>query len=104
MDDLKFGTRNKRGDYAPNEPLEGAPLLAWPPRPLKVLRWLPHYFLPWNALFFALGVALWFWATPARDTLATLNLQWMALLLARNAAIVLGTVEIQRELMSAATA
>ena len=89
MDDLKFGTRNKRGDYAPNEPLEGAPLLAWPPRPLKVLRWLPHYFLPWNALFFALGVALWFWATPARDTLATLNWQWMALLLARNAAIVL---------------
>ena len=45
MDDLKFGTRNKRGDYAPNEPLEGAPLLAWPPRPLKVLRWLPHYFV-----------------------------------------------------------
>ena len=37
----------------------------------------------------ALGGALWFWATPARETLATLNWQWVALLLARNACVVL---------------
>lgn len=50
MDDLKFGTRNKRGDYAPGGPLEVAPVLVWPPRPLKFLAWLPGYFLPWNAV------------------------------------------------------
>ena len=27
MDDLKFGTRNKRGDWAPNARLELAPYL-----------------------------------------------------------------------------
>ncbi len=58
-------------------------------QPLKLLRWLPHYFLSWNALFFALGAALWFWATPARETLTAWDWQWMALLLARNAALVL---------------
>lgn len=25
MDDLKYGTRNKRGDWAPNQPVETAP-------------------------------------------------------------------------------
>lgn len=89
MDDLKFGTRNKRGDYVPNAALHGAPLLRWPFQPLKVIRWLPHYFLPWNALFFAFGAALWFWATPPRETLITLDWRWMALLLLRNALIVL---------------
>lgn len=89
MDDLKFGTRDKRGDYRPNQRLEGAPLLAWPPRPLRVLAWLPHYFLPWNLLFFGIGAALWFWTTPARETLAELDWGWPLYLLARNAAIVL---------------
>ena len=31
MDDLQFGTRNKRGDWAPNGRLEIAPFWAWPP-------------------------------------------------------------------------
>jgi sterol desaturase/sphingolipid hydroxylase (fatty acid hydroxylase superfamily) len=89
MDDLRFGTRNKRGDYSPTAPLEGAPLFRWPVQPGRLIRWLPHYFLPWNALFLVLGTALWLWATPSRATLATLDWPWMAYLLARNAAIVL---------------
>ncbi len=34
MDDLQFGKRNKRGDWAPNEPAGTAPLFVFPPRPL----------------------------------------------------------------------
>lgn len=89
MDDLRFGTRNKRGDYSPNAPLEGAPLFRWPVQPGRLVRWLPHYFLPWNALFLALGTALWLWVTPSRSTLGTLDWPWMTYLLGRNAAIVL---------------
>jgi sterol desaturase/sphingolipid hydroxylase (fatty acid hydroxylase superfamily) len=88
MDDLQFGTRNKRGDYTPNEILTVAPLWSWPPRPLQVLSWLPSYFLPWNLVFFTLGAALWFFATPAKETLATLGWGWVLYLLARNAAMV----------------
>ena len=51
MDDLLFGTRNKRGDWAPNEPLTIAPLYVFPPRLGRLLKWLPGYFLPWNVVF-----------------------------------------------------
>jgi sterol desaturase/sphingolipid hydroxylase (fatty acid hydroxylase superfamily) len=88
MDDLKFGKRNKRGDYSPTAPLEVAPLFVWPPSPARLLRWLPNYFLPWNALFFVLAVIFWQFLTPSRDTLQVLGWQWIALILLRNAALV----------------
>jgi sterol desaturase/sphingolipid hydroxylase (fatty acid hydroxylase superfamily) len=88
MDDLKFGTRNKRGDYAPNDPLTIAPIFVWPPRPMAFLRWLPGYFLPWNALFLALGAIWWFWLTPAQQTMQTLSWGWILWLFARNCAAV----------------
>jgi sterol desaturase/sphingolipid hydroxylase (fatty acid hydroxylase superfamily) len=88
MDDLQFGTRNKRGDFAPKAALEPAPVFVWPPRPLRFLAWLPHYFLPWNAVFFALGAVMWFYLTPAKDTMQTLAWPWVTYILLRNAALV----------------
>ena len=88
MDDLNFGTRNKRGDWAPNKPVNPAPLLSFPPHPLAVLKWLPHYFLPWNALFFAIALAFYAWLTPDIETLKTLSVGWIAYLLIRNMVLV----------------
>ena len=88
MDDLKFGTRNKRGDYAPGTPLEVAPLVIWPPQPLKFLRWLPNYFLPWNLAFLGLAAVIWFFLTPSQETLQSLDWRWIAFILVRNAAMV----------------
>ena len=88
MDDLKFGTRNKRGDYTPNTALDVAPILIWPPQPMKFLRWLPHYILPWNALFMAIAVLIWAFLTPSRETLQTLDWHWIAFILVRNAILV----------------
>ena len=88
MDDLKFGVRNKRGDFTPSDPLEVGPILAWPPRPLKILRWLPSYFLPWNLLFFVLGLIMWAWLTPSKEALQTLDWHWITYLLIRNALLV----------------
>ena len=88
MDDLKFGSRNKRGDFTPKDRLEVAPVLIWPPQPLKFLAWLPHYFLPWNALFIGLGLVIWLWLTPSRATLQSLDWTWIAYLLVRNAVLV----------------
>ena len=89
MDDLKFGTRNKRGDFTPNAALTVSPLLVWPPRPMAVLRWLPGYFLPWNLAFFALGVLWWYWLTPAKATMQSLEWGWVLWIWARNSAAVL---------------
>lgn len=30
MDDLKFGKRNKRGDWAPDTPIQTSPLFSFP--------------------------------------------------------------------------
>src|SRR5262249_31519083 len=89
MDDLAFGTRSKRGNWRPNRAVQVGPLLDFPWSPLRVLRWLPGYFLPWNVVFLAVGAAFWFLLTPSRETLQTLNWGWALLLLVRNSALVL---------------
>ena len=88
MDDLKFGTRNKRGDWTPNEPLVHAPLFAFPPRPLALLKWLPHYFLPWNLLWLASAVAWWVWIVPEKSVMVSLHWGWVLWLFAVNAVAV----------------
>ena len=40
MDDLQFGKRNKRGDWAPNEPVQYAPLFRVPFDLKAFLKWL----------------------------------------------------------------
>ncbi|MGV8988715.1 MAG: hypothetical protein ACOH2H_20840 [Cypionkella sp.] len=66
--------------------MESAPLFVWPLRPLKLLSWLPHYFLPWNALFFAFGATIWFFATPTKAVLASFDWHWIVYLWLRNSA------------------
>ncbi|AZQ68161.1 sterol desaturase family protein [Silicimonas algicola] len=89
MDDTLSGTRNKRGEWKPNEPLSGvAPIYAMPPQPLRVLRWLPEYLLPWNLAFAVSGLAWWLFLTPPLETLETLDWRWILPMYAVNAAAV----------------
>jgi sterol desaturase/sphingolipid hydroxylase (fatty acid hydroxylase superfamily) len=85
MDDTRFGKRDKRGNWAPDAPVGHAPLFAFPPRPLALLRWLPQYFLPWNLLWAASAVAFWVWVVPQKERLQTLSFDWVLWLLAVNA-------------------
>lgn len=89
MDDLQFGKRNKRGDWAPDRPIETAPLFAFPPRLRAILHWLPHCFLPWNAIFAASALAYWTWVIPPVETMQRIGLDWVAWLYAVNALCVL---------------
>jgi sterol desaturase/sphingolipid hydroxylase (fatty acid hydroxylase superfamily) len=89
MDDLKFGTRDKRGNWRPNEALKPAPVFVWPWSLGTFLRWIPGYFLPWNLLFFAIATVFWFWMTPSQETLQTLNWDWVLYLFARNAVLII---------------
>ena len=73
MDDLAFGTRNKRGDWTPRETVKLPPLCAWPPRPVELLKWLPSYLFPWNAFHMATALAYWYWVVPDVDTMKTLS-------------------------------
>jgi sterol desaturase/sphingolipid hydroxylase (fatty acid hydroxylase superfamily) len=89
MDDTTYGTHNKRGDFTPNEPLTPAPIWAFPPRPLAVLKWLPGYFLPWNLLWAASAVAWWVWVVPEKAVMQNLAWGWVLWLFAVNAIAVL---------------
>jgi sterol desaturase/sphingolipid hydroxylase (fatty acid hydroxylase superfamily) len=64
MDDLAFGSRNKRGDWTPNEPAATAPLFIFPLKPLALLKWIPSYFLPFNLLFAASAYVWWAYLLP----------------------------------------
>ena len=97
MDDLKFGTRNKRGDWAPNATVELPPLCTWPPQPLALLKWLPDYLFPWNAFHMATALAYWYWVVPDVETMKTLSWGWALWLYAVNAAaifVMYGSIEL----------
>jgi sterol desaturase/sphingolipid hydroxylase (fatty acid hydroxylase superfamily) len=85
MDDLLYGKRNKRGDWAPNEPVDYAPLFTLPFSPKAFLMWLPHYLLPWNVLFALSAIAYWAWIIPPVETMQTLSWGWPLWLYAVNA-------------------
>jgi sterol desaturase/sphingolipid hydroxylase (fatty acid hydroxylase superfamily) len=77
MDDLAFGKRNKRGDWSPNEPTGTAPLFVFPPQPLKLLKWLPQYFFPYNVLFALSAWVWWRWVLPDAETMAIPAFGWI---------------------------
>lgn len=84
MDDLKYGRRDKRGDYHPNAPAATAPLFVFPPRPLALLKWLPSYFFPYNALFFISALVWWAWIVPDVEVMKTFAWGWTLRLLVIN--------------------
>lgn len=89
MDDLQFGKRNKRGDWAPDATLEAAPLWVRPLNMAKILRWLVGYVWPWNAFHMAITLAYWYLVVPDVATLKTMDWAWALRLYAVNAAAIL---------------
>ena len=90
MDDLLTGSRNKRGDWAPKAPADVAPIWNIPPTPMKVLKWLPHYFLPYDVLWIASAFAWWNWVLPDVDVMKTLAWGWILKLFIINLIAIFG--------------
>ena len=88
MDDLHLGTRNKRGDWAPKRALQISPLFTFPPNPIKILKWLPGYLLPWNVLFMVSAVVFWHYLMPDLATMQHLAWGWVLRILALNMAAI----------------
>lgn len=97
MDDLEYGTRDKRGNWQPNDALQTSALFRWPFSITAFVKWLPGYFLPHNVIFMGLGCLFWFVLTPDRATLQTLSWDWALLIFARNSiliAVLYGAMEL----------
>ena len=72
VDDTKFGTRNKRGDWKPFKLSGNVPLFHWPINPIKIFKWLfdiPGYIFPWTFFYGAIAVILWMYLTPSLETM-----------------------------------
>jgi sterol desaturase/sphingolipid hydroxylase (fatty acid hydroxylase superfamily) len=88
MDDERYGRRDKRGDWHPDE------LVAYPPAPWRVNKFLgwvfkvPGYLAPWMLTWVALSTVLWFYATPSMEEMKTFSLSWIAFMFIRNALVV----------------
>jgi sterol desaturase/sphingolipid hydroxylase (fatty acid hydroxylase superfamily) len=85
-----FGFRTKTGEWRPPYPVTYAPILVWPPQPLKVLKWLlsyPGFLWPWNSIYLAITLATWTWFQPDLARCATLRWDWVGLMFLRNLAL-----------------
>jgi sterol desaturase/sphingolipid hydroxylase (fatty acid hydroxylase superfamily) len=84
LDDLQYGTRNKRGDFAPGRRLELSPFWASPFQASKLVDWIQGYLWPWTTLFLAIAFAYWAFVVPDTETLRTLSWGWPLALFAAN--------------------
>jgi sterol desaturase/sphingolipid hydroxylase (fatty acid hydroxylase superfamily) len=84
MDDLAFGTRDKRGNWKPSKPVEYPHVFALPVKPGAILRWIPEYLAPWNFFYAGLAVVFWLWLTPSMETMRSFEPGWIAFVFARN--------------------
>jgi sterol desaturase/sphingolipid hydroxylase (fatty acid hydroxylase superfamily) len=90
MDESRYGTDDRRGNWAPNKPISYGPAFAWPPQPMALLKWLlgfPGYFLPWNLAYAILAVLIWAYLTPSLESFKSFSPYWSAVVLLRNIAL-----------------
>ena len=94
MDDLQFGTRDKRGNWAPAKPLEIAPF--WLGKWSALGRWLVAYLWPHNAIFMAITLAYMHFVLPPVEVMKTFGWDWVLKIHAVNAGgvfLLYGSVE-----------
>ncbi len=97
MDDLQFGTRNKRGDWTPKVNPEIA--FFWS-KPLDIKAWVKFligYVWPWNVFHMAVTLLYWHYVLPDWDTMKTLSWSWALWLYAVNSVgifIMYGAIEL----------
>ncbi len=79
---------NATGAYQPPKTIGLPALYAWPPRPLRALRYLCYDLLfPWGYFFIGLAFFTWHFLTPPLAAMATFEPGWIGLLWLRNAAL-----------------
>ena len=84
LDDLKYGTRNKRGDWAPSANPQIAFFWNSPFDFSKWAKFLVGYVWPWNVFHMAVTLLYWRYILPDWDVMKTLSWGWALRLYAVN--------------------
>lgn len=79
----------KQWQYIPNVPVQTSPLFAWPPQPVKALKWISGswFSIGENLILVALACLVWIFASPSLETAKTLEAGWIGLVYIRNLAL-----------------
>jgi len=75
MDDLLTGTRDKRGNWTPNAPLEIAPF--WTGRFDRLGHWVIDYLWPHNTIFMGVTLLYWYFVLPDWEVMKTFSWGWI---------------------------
>jgi sterol desaturase/sphingolipid hydroxylase (fatty acid hydroxylase superfamily) len=86
MDDLLYGTRDKRGDWKPNQSPQVAPFWRRPLDAKELGHFFVDYFWPWNAFHMATALLYWAFVIPDIGTMQDLSWVWALWLFTVNAA------------------
>ena len=96
MDDTSIGTRDKRGNWTPNKPLQIAPF--WEGRWGKMAHFVIEYLWPWNTFHMVVSLAYWFLIIqPNLDAFKTFSPEMTLILYAINAGgifVMYGSIEL----------
>ena len=87
MTETSADSRNARGAWRPPDFQGSAPIWAWPPQPLKTLKWVvgnPGYLFPWYAIYFVIAAATWAYLTPEMARMVEFRAAWIAEIYVRN--------------------
>ncbi len=76
----------KQWHYMPDVPVQTSPLFAWPPKPLKALKWIAGswFTIGENIILAALAFAVWHFASPSLETTNTIEVSWVGFIFIRN--------------------
>ncbi len=77
MNDLDFGTRNKRGDFRPRDAIGLPPFVSSSHR-RSWANWFMDLLWPWNAVIIGISVFWWFVVVPDFETMKTFEFGWIA--------------------------
>ena len=82
--------RDSRGQWAPPDRPAPAPLFRWPIKLWEILKYIFGWqglIFPWNAIYLGVGVLVWAYLTPGPETTSQFAFGWIALIYARNVAL-----------------
>ncbi len=85
MDDILYGTRDKRGNWTPNRLAQPAPIWQRPFDLKKVVAWVPEFLWPWNAFHLATALLWVLVLIPGWESLKSLSIGNYLYLYALNA-------------------
>ena len=91
MSDADIRDESTKQEWSPKAVTLG-PQNSWPPNPQKLFKWLfgfPGYLWPENLLLLGITLATWTFLTPDLSTMQSFQVWWIALIFARNIALIL---------------